>query len=343
MAPRRRGLASLAAVTMLTGGLVAAVVPASAQQDERPTAAVSLGDSAASGEGARNYEPETDRVGVNQCHRSQDSYIHRTGIPEIDTTINLACSGAGSENLYIGGEPRWGEPSQADQLADVATEYDVRLLTMQIGANDDPGFADTVLECVVRWAVIFGPGCRDTVGAEWPDRVEAMQPRAAKALADVRQVMAEAGYAEGDYELVVVSYASPVTEDMRRLTHGIEGCPVRIADAEWGRTVATQLLTDALREVAADAGARFLDLSRATEGHEACNRHVPESREWVRGLTVRVADVLYGVGGHLVQESFHPNARGHDQIGRCLDEFYAAGGTEAACRADGDGTLRPVD
>lgn len=340
---RRRGLASLVAVTMLTGGLVVvAATPASAEQGERPTAAVSLGDSAASGEGARNYEPETDEVGVNQCHRSRDSYIHRTGISEIDVTINLACSGADSENLYIGGEPRWDEPSQADQLAVVAREYDVRLVTVQVGANDDPGFADTVLECVIRWAVIVGPGCRDTVGDEWPDRVAAMKPQAAKAVADVQQVLAEAGYDEGDYELVVMSYASPVTEQMRRLTHGIEGCPIRIADAEWGRTVATQLLTDALRDVASDADVRFLDLSRATEGREACNKHVRKSRQWVRALTVRVEDVVHGVGGHLVQESFHPNARGHDQMGRCLGEFYASGSTEAACRIDGDGNLYPA-
>ncbi|MFW6090888.1 MAG: GDSL-type esterase/lipase family protein [Actinomycetota bacterium] len=338
---RRRGAASLVAVTMLTGGLVVAAAPASAEQDERPTAAVSLGDSAASGEGARNYEPETDEVGINQCHRSQDSYIHRTGISGIDATINLACSGAESENLYIEGEQRWNEPSQADQLAEVAGEHDVRLVTVQVGANDDPGFADTVLECVVRWAVAFGPGCRDTIGAEWPDRVEAMKPQAAKAVSDVRQVMADAGYAADDYDLVVMSYASPVTEDMRRLTHGFEGCPLRIADAEWGRTVATHLLTDALRDVAADAGARFLDLSRATEGHEACNKHVRKSQQWVRALTVRAEDVLYGVGGHLVQESFHPNARGHEQIGRCLGEFYTGGGADAACRIGGDGNLRP--
>lgn len=334
---RRRALASLAAVLMLGGGLASAV-PASAETEARPTAAVSLGDSAASGEGARNYEPGTNQAG-NFCHRSRDSYIHNTAIPGIDTTINLACSGARTTHLSIGGESRYGE-NQADMLASVAAQYDVKLVTVQIGANDDPGFADTVLECVIRWAAVVGPGCRDTIGAQWPDRVEAMKPKVAAAVGDVRQVMANAGYAQSDYELVLVSYASPVTENMRLLTHAAEGCPIRILDARWGRTVATPLLSEALRDVAQQTGTRFLDLSRATEGREACNRSV--SQHWQRALTVAVQDVVHGVGGNLVQESFHPNARGHAQMGRCIGQFAAGDATSAVCRVGGDGNLHPT-
>jgi lysophospholipase L1-like esterase len=338
---RQRLFTTIALVGMLGGGLTTAV-PAGAQPDVRPTAAVSLGDSAASGEGARNYEPDTDQVGVNQCHRSRDSYIHETGIEGIDETINLACSGGKSGNLLIGESGQWNEASQADQLAEIASGHNITLLTVQVGANDDPGFADTVLECVIRWAAAIGPGCRDTIGAEWPDRAEAMKPKVVEAVGDVRKVMRDAGYADDDYELVLTSYASPVTENMRRLTHALEGCPLRLPDAEWGRTVAAPLLTDALREVANEVGARFLDLSRATEGHEACNRNVPKSQQWARGLTVRVEDVLHGIGGHLVQESFHPNARGHAQMGRCLGEFHGIDAVEAACLKGADGNLHPV-
>lgn len=332
---RRGVLASAAAVLMLGGGLAAAN-PAAAES--RPTAVVSLGDSAASGEGARNYEPGTNQSG-NFCHRSLDSYIHETAIPGIDATINLACSGARSTHLQIGGQSRYGE-NQAAMLADAAAQYDVKLVTVQIGANDDPGFGETVLECVIRWADIVGPGCRDTIGAEWPDRVEAMKPKVADAVNDVRKVMSDAGYAESDYELVLVSYASPVTENMRLLTHALEGCPIRLADAKWGRTVATVLLNDALRSVAQDLGVRFLDLSRATEGREACNRSV--STHWIRPLTVAVQDVVNGIGGNLVQESFHPNARGHSQMGGCVREFYAGDATQAACRRGSDGNLHAV-
>lgn len=335
MDPRRRVLVAVAAVLM-AGGALAVATPAVAES--RPTAVVSLGDSAASGEGARNYESGTNQSG-NFCHRSLDSYIHETSIPGIDTTINLACSGARSTHLQIGGESRYGE-NQAAMLAEVAAQYDIELVTVQIGANDDPGFGETVLECVIRWAAIVGPGCRDTIGAEWPDRVEAMKPKVANAVTDVRRVMSESGYADSDYELVLVSYASPVTENMRLLTHAFEGCPIRIADAKWGRTVATVMLNDALRDVARDIGVRFLDLSRATEGREACNRSV--STHWIRPLTVAVQDVVNGIGGNLVQESFHPNARGHAQMGGCIGEFYTTDATRAACRRGADGNLHPV-
>lgn len=349
MGDKRRGrlagrAAAVAAVFALVGGGVVAA-GAGERPDLRPTAAVALGDSSASGEGARDYEPGTDTAG-NRCHRSAHAYIHHVArhlpSPGVDATVNLACSGAQAANLYIDGDHRYGEPSQADQLADVAAEHNVRLVTVQVGANDDPGFGDTVLECVVRWALVVGPGCRDTVGPEWPGRVEAMRPKAAKAMADVRQVMRDAGYADDDYDLIVLSYASPVTEDMRRLTHAAEGCPIRVADAQWGRTVATPLLSDALREVAAEAGARFLDLSAAAEGREACSQAVGGAERWQRALTVRIQDVVNGLGGHVVQESFHLNATGHREIARCLGEFHASAGPEAACRVSPDGTLRAV-
>lgn len=336
----RRPLRSFAAATSAAMLSVTLITAAPATADDRPTAAVSLGDSATSGEGARSYESGTDQTGVNQCHRSTVSYIHRTNIPGIDATINLACSGADTGNLMIGGSGQWNEASQADQLAQVAVTHNVELVTVQIGANDEPGFAETVLECVIAWASVFGPGCRDTIGAEWPARVAAMKPKAVAAVQDVRQVMADAGYADSDYDLVIVSYASPVTENMQ-FGHAFEGCPIRKADARWGRTVATVLLADALADVAAQTGARYLNLSRATEGHEACNRSVSSSQEWVRPLTVRLEQLLYGVAGHLVQESFHPNARGHNQMGRCLGEFAVSGAPSATCLKGGDGNLHP--
>lgn len=338
----RHPLRTFAAATSAAVLSFTMIMAAPATADDRPTAAVGLGDSAASGEGARSYESGTDEPGVNQCHRSTVSYIHRTDVPGIDETINLACSGADTGNLMIGGVGQWNEASQADQLAQVAADYNIELLTVQIGANDDPEFADTVIECVYRWAAIFGPGCRDTVGAEWPDRVDAMKPKALDAVQDVKQVMSDAGYSDDDYDLVIVSYASPVTEDMDPLAHGFEGCPLRLADAEWGRTVATTLLSDALSDVAAQTGARYLDLSRATEGHEACNENVPSSEEWVRPLTVRLAQLLEGVDSYLVQESFHPNARGHNQIGGCLGKFATGGAASATCLKAGDGNLHPV-
>ncbi len=73
---------------------------------------------------------------------------------------------------------------------------------------------------------------------------------------------------------------------------------------------------------------RFLDLSRATEGREACSR-VLADEEWQRRLTVDPNALVYGgldaFGIHLAQESFHPSAAGHAELGRCVGEFLRAG------------------
>lgn len=110
-----------------------------------------------------------------------------------------------------------------------------------------------------------------------------------------------------------------------------------------GRTEAVGGLSSALRGVAGRTGVRFLDLARATEGREACTRSVSRSSWWITPLIVD-ADELFESGDpmHVVQQSFHPNARGHAQMGRCLTEFYAAGGREGACVRGSEGNLHAV-
>jgi len=60
-------------------------------------------------------------------------------------------------------------------------------------------------------------------------------------------------------------------------------------------------------------------------------------------LTVDPAAWVYGgldaFGVHLAQESFHPSAAGHAELGRCVGEFLRTSGAAAACRAGADGHL----
>jgi hypothetical protein len=91
--------------------------------------------------------------------------------------------------------------------------------------------------------------------------------------------------------------------------------------------------------VADKVGARFLDLSRATEGHEACSSAGPE---WQRRLTVDPK--AFATGGaaaitHLAQESFHPNAVGHTQLAGCLTAFVRGTAKHGLCVPGKDGKL----
>jgi lysophospholipase L1-like esterase len=324
----------------LADAATAPAAPAAAPAPaDRPTAVVALGDSSAAGEGAGSYEVGTRGEGGDWCHRSPNAYIAHTGLAE--TAVNLACSGASSANVGFGAARHYTEASQAQRLIAVARTHRVTMLVAQLGANDDPAFGPSVVSCVVAYLSPSRQGCSVALAEQWPNRLAAMRPKVAGALADVRSAMRQAGYSDQDYVLVVASYPSPVTESMPR-THGFSGCPFRVQDARWGRTEAVPQLSAALGEVAGKANARFLDLSRATEGHEACTT---QGTEWVRRLTVNpkaFADGGLAAVSHLAQESFHPNALGDAQVGSCLAQFVQAGARSGKCVPSGAGALRAV-
>jgi lysophospholipase L1-like esterase len=331
---------------LLVSGLAVVVPAASAEQaaDDRPTAIVSLGDSAISGEGAGDYEAGTNGENGNWCHRSANALVHKTAVA--DKTFNLACSGADSANVSLADTTHYTEGSQAKRLIDIAKANRVTTVIVQVGANDDPAFADTMVDCILAWFDPFGSGCRKKLANEWPQRVAAMAPKVEVAVADVKSAMSQAGYADGDYNLVLTSYASPLTEKMDKLLHGPQGCPFKLKDAEFGRTVAVPQLSEALRGVATRTGAKFLDFSRGSEGHEACSGGGNSSSEWQNRVTVDpwawVTGGLDAIGMHMAQQSFHPNARGHAQLGRCVTEFVNSGAGSAACVVGADGNLHAV-
>jgi lysophospholipase L1-like esterase len=340
---RSTKITALALGALLAGGLAVAS-PAASVADDRPTAIVSLGDSAISGEGAGDYEAGTRGENGNWCHRSNNALVHRTAVA--DHTINLACSGADAANVSLADTTHYTEGSQARRLIGIAQQYRVTTVVVQVGANDEPAFADTLLDCIAEWFNPFSSGCRSTLRTEWPQRVAAMAPRVEVALADVRSAMSQAGYADGSYNLVLTSYASPLTENMDATLHGPQGCPFKLADAGYGRTEAVPQLSEALRGAATRSGAKFLDFSRATEGHEACSGYGDSSTEWQNRVKVDpwawVTGGLDAIGIHMAQESFHPNARGHAQLGRCVTEFVNSGANSARCLIGSDGNVHAV-
>lgn len=332
----------------LAGLLIASftVLPATAAPvDPRPTAIVSLGDSAISGEGAGSYEAGTEGQNGNWCHRSTVALVHRTQVA--DRTFNLACSGADSANVSLADTVHYTEGSQARRLIAIAQQYRVTTVVLQVGANDDPQFADTIVSCIAAWLNPFGPSCRSSLQTQWPARLAAMAPKVEKAVTDVRSAMSQAGYADSSYSFVLTSYASPLTEKMDKYLHGPHGCPVRLADAEYGRTVAVPQFSTALRGVATRTGVKFLDFARATENREACsNKSGSSTGEWQRRITVDPEALVHGgldaIGIHLAQQSFHPNAAGHAQLGRCVTEFVNSGADTARCLVGADGNLHAV-
>ena len=331
-----------AGLAFILAGAALAVVPNIASaSDDRPTAVVSLGDSAISGEGAGNYESGTEGENGDWCHRSANSLVHETQLAS--KTINLACSGADSSNVSLDDTTHYTEGSQARRLIDIAKQYHVTTVILQDGANDDPQFADTNLSCIEAWLNPFGSGCASTLRTEWPQRLAAMQPKVTHAVNDIKSAMQQAGYADGSYNFVLTSYASPVTEHMDSTLHGPQGCPLRLDDAKYGRTEAVPQFADALHQVANNTGIKFIDFSRATEGHEACSGGSDSSSEWQNRITVDPWAWVHGgldaFGIHMAQQSFHPNATGHSQLGRCVTEFVQSAAHSGQCVIGSDGNL----
>jgi hypothetical protein len=320
----------------------AVLLVGAATAQAKPTAVAALGDSAASGESAGAYEPGTDQPG-NFCHRSLNALIERTSIPGIEAKLNLACSGARSANLYVDGPGQNGEPAQSVKLSEAARAYDIRLIFVEVGANDDPQFSSVATDCVTRFVLNLAR-CSTGQAATWPLRVAAMRPKVAQAIDAVRTVMAEADPAAG-YQLVLASYWSPMPHPPPRVSEYRSkirsGCPLYDADMEWAHDAAVPQLSAALAAVAIEKGVRFLDLSRSTEGREVCAAGIGPSQEWVSGLTYDPSSAGW-FSFDAVRQSFHANARGHLQLGRCLTEFYGEAAPTGRCLRGPDGNLHAV-
>jgi lysophospholipase L1-like esterase len=300
---------------------------------------VAMGDSTLSGEGAGDYTRGTDGEKGNWCHRSPKATIYQVRLPAVSKAYNLACSGAPSAQVGLGKVEQYTEISQAEQLARIATRNRVVAIVVASGANDDPAFSHVLNSCVQAWIGKERP-CSETVGPKWEQRVDRMIPKLTKALRDIKTVMRNTGYAPSDYELVVQSYAAPVGPDVARGLQDLSGCPFLSADLRWVEGDAVPVLTAGVRTAAARADVRFLDLSRAGVGREACSSARDPRREWFRRLAVQWNDLQQDDRAtHALQESFHPNAAGHKQFGQCLAEFLVTDDRAAACLPAEDGNL----
>jgi hypothetical protein len=285
----------------------------------------------------------------SHCDRSDVAPIKSSAIA-VDVRFNLACSGASAENLWRpghGGEELRGEPSQASTLGRVAKARDVRLVTLTVGAND-LGFGEIVAHCAIVWTATPDDDpkkCAHDGQRQLKRRRDQTERRVRKTLLEVRAVMSHAGYRRSDYRLLVMGYASPIPagHDFRysekgwtRLQRG--RCPFWDSDASWATLRATPFVNNVLRRVADAEQADFLDVAHALDGHQLCDRASKrataerppseETSEWVRQLDP-------GCCQGRVRESFHPNAYGQRELGRCIALAYGAGRGEFSCARTG--------
>ncbi|MER6317320.1 GDSL-type esterase/lipase family protein [Streptomyces sp. NPDC001581] len=338
----------LAVGALATGGAGTSV----ASPGTGPTAVVSMGDSYISGEagrwkgntltntGSRNgtdrgwvsgstYDPgKVYGATAGGCHRSDSAEVRSAGAIA-DVAVNLACSGAVSDNVFRasnGGVAFKGEAPQADQLAAVAASHNVKVIALSIGGND-LGFADIIKDCALDF-VIWNSYCYDDQQYGVDQKIDAVMGKVGKSVDEVRAVMRAAGYADSSYRIVLQSYPSPIPRgaenrytqsDWSRLNTG--GCPFWNRDSDWARDSLVPQIANRIKGVAAAKGAQFLDLRDMMQGREVCAKAskqvsstVPASAktsEWARWIDNNESQGL-------IQESMHPNYFGQLAAGRCL-------------------------
>ncbi|MEU6880462.1 GDSL-type esterase/lipase family protein [Streptomyces sp. NPDC046712] len=363
----RRLLAVTAGATLALGGLPAlGAAPALASSGSGPTAVVSMGDSYISGEagrwqgnslttsGSRNgtdrawtgsaYDPSRvyGTTAANGCHRSDSAEVKSaTGIAS--ALINLACSGATTENVFRasnGGKAYKGEAPQADQLAAVAASHDVKTIVLSIGGND-LGFADIIRNCATDYIVWYSY-CHDDQQAEVDAKIDAAMAGVGKSVDEIRAVMSGAGYAASSYRIVLQSYPSPIPRaaDNRYGESGwtrtnTGGCPFWNLDSDWARDSLVPQVANRLKGVATAKGVQFMDLRDMLQGREVCAKAskqvtstVPASAttsEWARWI-----DQNQTQGP--IQENVHPNYYGQLALGRCLALIHAQPSGNFSCR-----------
>ncbi|MFF2073131.1 glycosyl hydrolase family 18 protein [Kitasatospora sp. NPDC058162] len=288
---------------------------------------------------------DTSYEGGNRCDRSDTSPVNSAvldGIPG-ERRFNIACSGARTEHIIS--QSYQGEAPQAEQLAQLAQDNDIKMIVVSIGGND-LGFSGIIQDCVRRyWVRAFSgscnPGPSDT---SLKEKLATTQDNVSKALQKIRSVMTDAGYGNDDYELVLSTYPNPLPRGSQMLygyptRYTTGGCPFRDADADWARDELMPGLTDALVKASFTANASLLNVRDALAGHELCSRSaeqatsansrakpLPEAAaEWVRWIPYQLdatKDLAWGSQGDK-QEAIHPNAYGQRALAGCLTAFAA--------------------
>ncbi|MGW0503917.1 hypothetical protein [Micromonospora sp. NPDC003241] len=411
---RRTAALALAIATAAVTTSVAASAPAAAAP---PTAAVALGDSFISGEGAGAYQPVVDSTGVARgfpgwtapnsdaffCHRSGNASLHQASLPGIQARFNLACSGGQPHDIAAASSARANGrqvAAQLDQLRTVAQTHDIDLVLIGLGSNNSSfTFGGVAEKCANRfiadawtgwwefWAYLNGPveqkPCTDADLAT-PAQISAATAETTAAVRQILTTLREVD-ADGQHRVVLQDYTNPLpleleagyhSEDSRDDTRdkfralGAEryaaGCPIHRASLAPGHRFSQGLgtiVSSTRSTLAAEfpgADLVYLNVQRAFDGARLCERtnsptgtlatpirlqDNPPNGTFVTSLSGKDKIAIQRIANTCVtyfqtcQESWHPNAAGHQVLGQCLTGAAATAVRSVACVRASNGTI----
>ncbi len=267
----------VACLFVLFATLVVVAPPAGAGG---PVRYVALGDSYSAASGVL----PPDLTAPPQCLRSTANYPHVIAAATGAQLTDVTCGGADTGDYLTGQYP--GVAPQLD-----AVTADTQVVTMTIGGNDSGVFIDSIIRCGIAGASTLGTGspCKDQYGSSFQDTITSTTyPSLVQVLKAVRAKAPRA-------EIAILGYPS--------ILPASGGCfaqmPVAVGDVPYLRGVQATL-NDAIQRAAKVAGVTYVDMTRVSEGHDACQ---PIGVRWIE-------PVLLGTNPVVV----HPNALGEAQM-----------------------------
>jgi lysophospholipase L1-like esterase len=271
---RRTVLTLLASAAAVLAASVPAAAPSVAS--ESPLRYVALGDSYSAASGVLPPDPGAPP----SCLRSTRNYAHVVAARTAARLTDVTCGAAQTKDYFTSQSP--GVAPQLDALGP-----DTALVTMTIGGNDGNTFIGSILSCGAAGLSTLGQGspCRDRYGSSFADTIRtSTYPALVRTLQAVHAKSPAA-------RVAILGYPWILPETV--------GCfdklPIATGDVPYVRGIQAAL-NDAVRRAAAATGSTYVDLSRVSDGHDACR---PLGVRWVE-------PVLQGTNPVVV----HPNALG---------------------------------
>ena len=235
--------------------MTAVAVTGSTASAAKPTAAVAVGDSFVSGEGAGNYQAVVDRSGIAQgyqdfsapndnayfCHRSANAEINVAELAGINTRFNIACSGGIAADIASPSSERTGGrnvDAQLTQLRAIGETHDIDLVLIGLGANE-LDFTPISKLCIGNfltdaftgwwepWINIWAPHSttKGTCGrGDFPNASAVAEAEAelASTVREILDVLDEID-ADGTHRVVIQDYVNPMPQEFHRNFHEQNG------------------------------------------------------------------------------------------------------------------------
>jgi lysophospholipase L1-like esterase len=267
-------------VATVLAALVFVLLGAPASSATDPVRYVALGDSYSAASGVLPPDPTAHPM----CLRSTANYPHLIAAATGAQLTDVTCGGADTGDFFT---PQYdGVPPQLD-----AVTADADLVTMTIGGNDSGVFINSLVQCGQAGLSTLGQGspCKDTYGSSFEDTIRTTTyPSLVKALQAVRAAAPDAQVAILGYPWIL-----PKTGGC------FDRMPVAEGDVPYLRGIQATL-NDAVQRAAKATGVRYVDMSKVSEGHDACQ---PLGVRWIEPVLQTTNPVVV-----------HPNALGEQAM-----------------------------